>query len=91
MVFNIRFSSSLLAFLIVFSMVVSLAPMPTFAEDEVETTGAITGQKFNDLNGNGVKDDVSSLKTHRSVHWFLISMIITGLFGISIWIMRGTF
>ena len=46
-------------------------------------------RKLDDLNG--VKNDVSSLKTHRNIHWFLISMIITGLFGISVWIMRSAF
>ncbi len=46
-------------------------------------------KKLDDLNG--IKQDVSSLKTHRNIHWFLISMVITGLFGISVWIVRSAF
>jgi len=38
---------------------------------------------------NGIRDEVTSLKTHRSIHWFLISVIITGLFGITFWLMQG--
>ncbi len=44
-------------------------------------------KKLDDLNG--VRDDVSSLKVHRNVHWFLISLVITGLFGIAFWLMQG--
>lgn len=38
---------------------------------------------------NGIRDEVTSLKTHRNIHWFLISVIITGLFGITFWLMQG--
>lgn len=44
-------------------------------------------KKLDDLNG--VRDEVASLKTHRNIHWFLISVIITGLFGITFWLMQG--
>lgn len=44
-------------------------------------------QKLDDLNG--IQDEVTSLKVHRSVHWFLISVILTGLFGITFWLMQG--
>jgi len=44
-------------------------------------------QKLDDLNG--IQDEVTSLKTHRNIHWFLISVIITGLFGITFWLMQG--
>lgn len=43
--------------------------------------------KLDDLNG--IKDEVTSLKVHRNIHWFLISVIITGLFGITFWVMQG--
>lgn len=29
---------------------------------------------------NGITDDVKSLKTHRAIHWFLLSAITGGLF-----------
>jgi hypothetical protein len=38
---------------------------------------------------NGIRDEITSLKTHRNIHWFLISVIITGLFGITFWLMQG--
>jgi len=44
-------------------------------------------KKLDDLNG--IKDDVTSLKTHRNIHWFLISVILSGLFGITFWLIRG--
>lgn len=44
-------------------------------------------QKLDDLNG--IQDDVTSLKTHRNIHWFLISVILTGMFGITFWLMQG--
>lgn len=44
-------------------------------------------QKLDDLNG--IQDEVASLKAHRNIHWFLISMIMTGLFGITFWLMQG--
>ena len=44
-------------------------------------------KKLDDLNG--LRDEVTSLKVHRNIHWFLISVIITGLFGITFWLMQG--
>ena len=44
-------------------------------------------RQLDDLNG--VKDDVASLKTHRNIHWFLISVIMTGLFGLTFWLIKG--
>lgn len=44
-------------------------------------------KKLDDLNG--IHDEVTSLKVHRNIHWFLISVIITGLFGITFWLMQG--
>ena len=44
-------------------------------------------RKLDDLNG--LRDEVTSLKVHRNIHWFLISVIITGLFGITFWLMQG--
>jgi hypothetical protein len=44
-------------------------------------------KKLDDLNG--IRDEVMSLKVHRNVHWFLISVIITGMFGITFWVMQG--
>ena len=44
-------------------------------------------QKLDDLNG--IQEDVTSLKAHRNIHWFLISVIITGMFGITFWLMQG--
>lgn len=44
-------------------------------------------KKLDDLNG--IRDEVESLKTHRSIHWFLISLIITGLFGLAFAIFKG--
>ena len=43
--------------------------------------------KLDDLNG--VQDEVASLKVHRNIHWFLISVIITGFFGITFLVMQG--
>jgi len=44
-------------------------------------------RKLDDLNG--VQGEVASLKVHRNIHWFLISAIITGMFGITFWVMQG--
>ena len=44
-------------------------------------------KKLDDLNGT--HDAIASLKTHRNIHWFLISVIITGMFGITFWVMQG--
>ena len=44
-------------------------------------------KKLDDLNG--LRDEVTSLKVHRNIHWLLISVIITGLFGITFWLMQG--
>ena len=44
-------------------------------------------KKLDDLNGT--HNQIASLKTHRNIHWFLISVIITGLFGITFWVMQG--
>lgn len=44
-------------------------------------------KKLDELNG--IRDEVMSLKVHRNIHWFLISVIITGLFGITFWVMQG--
>ncbi len=44
-------------------------------------------KKLDDLNG--IRDEVTSLKVQRNIHWFLISVIITGLFGITFWLMQG--
>ena len=44
-------------------------------------------KKLDDLNG--IRDEVLSLKVHRNIHWFLISVILTGMFGITFWVMQG--
>lgn len=44
-------------------------------------------RKLDELNG--IRDEVLSLKVHRNIHWFLISVIITGMFGITFWVMQG--
>ena len=44
-------------------------------------------RKLDDLNG--IRDEVMSLKVHRNIHWFLLSVIITGMFGITFWVMQG--
>lgn len=44
-------------------------------------------KKLDDLSG--IHDEVMSLKVHRNIHWFLISVIITGMFGITFWVMQG--
>lgn len=44
-------------------------------------------KKLDDLNG--VRDDVSSLKTHRNIHWFFISVIITSLLGLAFAVIKG--
>ena len=45
-------------------------------------------KKLDDING--IRHDVNALKVHRNIHWFLISAIITGLFGIAFWLMQGS-
>ncbi|MDO8581197.1 MAG: hypothetical protein Q7S13_06945 [Candidatus Omnitrophota bacterium] len=44
-------------------------------------------KKLDDLSG--IHDEVMSLKVHRNILWFLISVIITGMFGITFWVMHG--
>lgn len=44
-------------------------------------------KKLDDLNG--IRDEVTSLKTHRSIHWFLISVIITSLLGLAFAMIKG--
>lgn len=44
-------------------------------------------KKLDELNG--IRDEVTSLKVHRNIHWFLISIIIAGLFGITFWVLQG--
>ena len=38
-------------------------------------------KKLDDLNG--IRDEVTSLKAHRNIHWFLISVIIASLLGLA--------
>lgn len=44
-------------------------------------------KKLDELSG--IHDEVMALKVHRNIHWFLISVIITGMFGITFWVMQG--
>ncbi len=44
-------------------------------------------QKLDDLND--IHDEVTSLKANQKIHWFLISVILTGLFGITFWLMQS--
>lgn len=43
--------------------------------------------KLDDLNG--IRDEVTSLQTHRNIHWFLISVIVTGLIGLAFAMFKG--
>lgn len=44
-------------------------------------------KKLDDLNG--IRDEVASLKVHRNIHWFLISVIITSLLGLAFAMIKG--
>ena len=44
-------------------------------------------KKLDDLNG--IRGEVESLKTHRNIHWFLISVIITSLLGLAFAMIKG--
>lgn len=44
-------------------------------------------KKLDDLNG--IKDEVTSLKVQLNIHWFLMTVIITGLFGITFWVLQN--
>lgn len=44
-------------------------------------------KKLDDING--LRHDVNALKVHRNIHWFLISVILTSLFGFAFWLMQS--
>ena len=44
-------------------------------------------KKLDDLNGT--HNQIASLKTHRNIHWFLISVIITSLLGLAFAMLKG--